>query len=115
MRLFALEKHFSEAPQSAADMRDTLSYQTLMHNEKSIRPELLKTHDEHTVTQILYHFEKTGEMPTDKELKHIQQRVNIATQQFGDHQKDRIFTASLPREDQKQVQFQKQHQRQMER
>ncbi len=77
--------------------------------------ELLKTHNDHTVTQMLYHFEKTASMPTDKELGRIQQRVSSATQQFNSYQKDQIFTASLPREDQKMVQFQKQNQVERER
>lgn len=115
MRLFALEQRSGENHHSSAEMFQSKAYAQLKNHEAQIRPELLKTHNDHTVTQMLYHFEKTGSMPTDKALGHIQQRVNSATQQFKSYQKDQIFTASLPREDQKMVQFQKQNQVERER
>ena len=108
VRLFALEKQFNESPQSSQEMVQSRAYEALMDHETTLKPELLKEHDEHMTIQILHHLEKTGDMPTSKELKQIQQRVTVATQQFSSHQADHIFTAALPKEDQKQVQFQKQ-------
>jgi Ti-type conjugative transfer relaxase TraA len=111
VRLFVLEQRLGENHYSSAEISGSKACTQLIEHEKKIRPELLKTHNEQMATQILYHFEKIGSMPTDKELGNIQQRVNSATQQFSSHQKDQIFTASLPREDQKMVQFQKQMER----
>ena len=81
-----------------------------MQHETTLKPELLKIHDEHMTSQVLYYLEKTGEMPVGEELHKIQQRVNSATQQHSHHRTDDIFIDALTREDAKQVQFQKQQQ-----
>ena len=115
VRLFALEQQHKEHPHHSADMTQSKAYVQLMHNETYIRPELMKTHDTHMATQMLYHFEKTGEMPTDKVLCDIEQRVHAATQHFGTYSRDKIFQASISHDAQKQTQFEKDHQMQMER
>lgn len=115
VRLFALEQQHKEHPHHSADMTQSRAYAQLLHNETHIRPELMKTHDAHTTTQVLYHLEKTGEMPTGQDLHRIQQRVGAALEHFSTHQHDKIFAASLEREVQRQIQFEKQHQMQMER
>ena len=86
------------------------SLKTLIQNEKTLKPELMKNHDIHTTNQILYHFEKTGSMPSEKELSQITSRVENALDHFSPHQPDKIFTHALPQEDQKQVQFERQNQ-----
>ena len=108
VRLFALEKRFVESPQSATEMMRSKSYETFMHNETVLKTELLRTYDKNMTTQILYHFEKKGDRPTDRELQQMQSRINQASQQFSVHQKDQFFKACLTKEDQKRVQFQKQ-------
>mgnify|MGYP001565404597 CR=1 FL=1 len=95
-------------------MTQSRAYAQLMHHETHIRPELMKTHDEHTATQMLYHLEKTGSLPTDKDLHQIQQRVTCALEQFSTYQRDQVFEAALPSGSQKQIQFQKEHQREMQ-
>ena len=114
-RLFALEQQFHERPSSAADMGHSAAYTRLIDHETNIRPELMKTHDHHTSTQILYHLEHTGHMPTSTEITKIQQRVDTALEKFHDHKTDQIFVAALEKDLQRQMQFQKDHQREMER
>lgn len=114
VRLFALEQQFKETPHVATEMAQSKAYAQLMDHETSIRPELSKIHNEHVTTQMIYHLEKTGNLPNDKELWHIQQRVYSAIQQFGQHQHDKIFEASIDRESQKQIQFIKQRDIQMQ-
>ena len=115
MRLFALEQRFGEAPCSASDMLRSDAYTRLIEHELYVRPELMKRFDEHVATQALYHLEKTGQMPSGQEFRKIQQRVNMACQQFGLRECDKIFKNSLSRDDQKQIQFDLQRQREMER
>ena len=115
LRLFALEKRLGESPHSATDMANSKSYEMMMHHETTLKPELLKTHDAHMTTQVLYYFEQTGEMPVGEELHKIQQRVISAAQHHSQDRTDDIFIDALTREQARQVQFQKQRQLQMER
>lgn len=114
IRLFALEKRLNESPQSSQEMVHSRAYETLLRHETTLKHELLKDYDEPMTIQILYHLERTGDHPSRHELHRIQQRVTTATQQWNVYQTDRIFEASLPQEAQKQIQFQRQRERQME-
>ena len=114
-RMFALEQRFYEKPSSVADMGHSASYARLLDHETNIRPELMKTHDNHTSTQILYHLEHTGHMPTRTEITKIQQRVDSAREKFYDHKTDQIFVAALEKDQQRHIQFQLQKENQMER
>ena len=105
-RLFELEQRFQDRPSSAAEMVHSKAYTCLIEHETNVRPELMKTFDQHTSTQILYHLEHTGHMPTNKEITQIQHRVDAAREHFHDHQADKIFAAALGKDQQRQIQFQ---------
>ncbi len=95
LRLHTLEQRLGEHPDSVEAMKQSQAYQTLCQHEQTLRPELAQTYDTHTVSQILYHYEKTGSMPTTQEIEQIQVRVNHSVEQYSARQQDAIFVDSL--------------------
>lgn len=91
-------------------MKQSEAYKTLIQNESTLKIELLKSHDENTTSQILHHYEKTGAMPNGKELAQTMSHITQSLEHFSPHQTDKIFTHALPKEDQKQIRFEKQNQ-----